>query len=92
MGVASASWGDHGVAAHSTRSVRQTNPCGHADGGICHESAQFQCTNRGYTEAIIASETRFCFLSGAAIAYVELAAYKLLPPEVFCTYHVDQSG
>lgn len=40
----------------------------------------------------VASETRVGFFSGAAIAYVELAAYKPLPLEVFCTYHVDQSG
>ena len=81
--------GDYGVAAHSTRSVGQKNPCGHADGGICHGSAQTSCTNRGNTEVNLASETRFGFLSGAAIAYVEMVPYKFLPPEVFCTYHVE---
>lgn len=36
----SISVGDPGHAAHSTYSVRQNNPRGHADAGICHGFAQ----------------------------------------------------
>lgn len=43
----------------------------------------------GINEANMASETRFGFLSGAAVAYVAMVAHKPLPPEVFCTYHAE---
>lgn len=84
--------GDPGVAAHSSCSVGQNNPCGHADGGdmssIC-AVVEDKGTNRGISEANMVSETRFIFLSGAAIAYMAMVTYKPLPPEVFCTYHTE---
>lgn len=46
-------------------------------------------TDRGDIEANIASETRFAFVSGAAIAYVAMEAHKPLPPELFRTYHAE---
>ena len=64
-----------GDAAHSTCSVGQYYPCDHTDRGRCLEIARSLSTNRGNTEANISSETRLCFLSGAAIAYVEMVAH-----------------
>ena len=68
--------GGSGDAAHSTCSVGQYYPCGHTDRGMCLEIARSLSTSRGNTEANIPSETRLCFLSGAAIAYVEMVAHE----------------
>lgn len=87
--------GDPGVAAHSTCSGRAIQPLWPRpiiDGGICRAFAQSLSTNRGNTGANMASESRFAFLSGAAIAYGVMVAHEPLPPEIFCTYHAESSG